>query len=185
MQNYNHGVSTDGLHNSTLRIDAERMVREAGYPEVSTTVLGPGELLRPHQHHSVTTHCIIEGTLAMWASNMPLLNSDYEYHKPGESITVPSNVMYAGRAGEQGCVFVEGHTALSPTTARHSFEHGDLLRTPDVACPHTSSTGLAMPDEGKVGETGFRYVPHRRLLADESKVRANGYPWVHMLSMDP
>ena len=44
-------------------------------------------------------------------------------------MTLPADVDYRGEAGEDGCVFVEGHTVLSPTTAERFLMRGTIVVT--------------------------------------------------------
>lgn len=45
----------------------------------------------------------------------------------GSSAPVAQNVCYTGLAGDEGCLFVEGHKLLSPTTARRFADRGTMM----------------------------------------------------------
>ena len=51
-------------------------------------------------------------------------------HKVGKEIGVPANMCYRAEAGAEGCIFIEGHKDLSPTSADRFERKGMITETP-------------------------------------------------------
>ena len=83
--------------------------------------------LTPHAHNSKNTHLIVQGELTIW--NIKELRK-YGPYKVGESPTVEANTCYRAEAGAEGCIFIEGHKDLSPTSAKRFEDLGTITKTP-------------------------------------------------------
>ncbi|KAK5123617.1 hypothetical protein LTR85_002655 [Meristemomyces frigidus] len=108
--------------------EAEQRVIAAGYPFVSTTILGRNGTVNGHSHHSRNTHLIITGSITIVKSRDDLSKFREVATGPGLWVTIPGKVDHIGAAGEDGCTFVEGHTVLSPTTGRRFFDRGTIVQ---------------------------------------------------------
>ncbi|KAK4580002.1 hypothetical protein LTR86_000204 [Recurvomyces mirabilis] len=108
--------------------EAEQKVRSKGYNYVSTTVLGPHGKLQEHRHSSHNTHEIIRGSLK--ADKMHKGSPTFRaiFQLVGKVINMPAHVDYQGEAGPDGCIFVEGHKVLSPTTAERFEARGTIVK---------------------------------------------------------
>ncbi|KAK0347307.1 hypothetical protein LTR91_010323 [Friedmanniomyces endolithicus] len=108
--------------------DAEREVMAMGYPYVSTTELGPGGLLNEHRHHSNNTHFVIDGSIIIGKSRDSEMRFRPQTVLPYNLVNLPRGVDYMGKAGEKGCIFVEGHKVLSPATADRFEERETIVK---------------------------------------------------------
>ena len=84
--------------------------------------------LLDHSHHSKNTHLIVSGSIDIGKSR----DGDFKFRRitygPGDWVPLSSDVEYRGEAGDEGCVFVEGHGVLSPTTADRFEGRGTIVR---------------------------------------------------------
>jgi hypothetical protein len=85
------------------------------------------EALEPHAHHSENTHLIVKGELTMWNTKESRRIGIY---KVGRDISVPADMCYRAEAGAEGCIFIEGHKDLSPTSAERFEDKGMIAKTP-------------------------------------------------------
>lgn len=104
-------------------------------------------------------------------------------------------------AGNEGCVFIEGHKELSVDTAKRSFGRGDLLevqevggvliarnakgqsgpvseaaKLPPYSIPQTVTT--SPPRFDILNGQKYAYPGTKRFTAREKFLRADGYPFV-------
>lgn len=103
------------------------------------------QVLNPHQHHSRNTHLIVEGSLTL--RQVGDLSGNHDDDKKNMKkrpcrpkkltisnngtdprfATVPAHVVYDGKPSDgKNCLFVEGHTCLSPSTALRFMNKGTL-----------------------------------------------------------
>ena len=87
--------------------------------------------LQTHHHNSRNTHLIIAGSVDIGKARDEQFKFRRVTYGPGEWVDLPSGIDYRGEAGDQGCVFVEGHTVLSPTTAERFERRRDIKRVPE------------------------------------------------------
>ena len=75
----------------------------------------------------MNTHLIVSGSIDIGKAR----DNDFKLRRvtygPGDRVTLPRDVDYRGEAGDDGCVFVEGHTLLSPTTAERFWQRGTIV----------------------------------------------------------
>jgi hypothetical protein len=128
--------------------EAEQTVIHRGFPFVSTTILQRRlviefraffkntnhylsgiaiDRLNDHQHHSRNTHLVVSGSIAVGLARDNEFRLRSTTYGPGGWIDVDANVAYRGEAGDEGCVFVEGHQQLSPTTADRFLRRGTIV----------------------------------------------------------
>lgn len=85
-------------------------------------------VLEPHAHNSLNTHFIVSGELTVWKTKEARPIKTYRAGDPPFEVT--ANTCYRAAAGKEGCIFVEGHKDLSPTSAKRFEDKGMITRTP-------------------------------------------------------
>jgi len=86
-----------------------------------------GGKLHQHRHGSLNTHLIVSGSIIVAKSRDGNSRFRSGAQFAGAEITLPKNVDYIGDAGPDDCVFVEGHTILSPATADRFLSRGTIM----------------------------------------------------------
>ena len=89
---------------------------------------------------------------------------------------MPRKVHYHGTAGKDGCIFVEGHQALSPMSAKRFLERRTIVE----ARPGEKDSFAAGEDWD-----WYKVKPGRELSAEESKVQDLGFNFVSTTTLVP
>ncbi|KZT03389.1 uncharacterized protein LAESUDRAFT_738267 [Laetiporus sulphureus 93-53] len=89
------------------RQDAERQVREWGFPCVYTWTDTPNYHYHPHSHSGLTTHLILSGQFTV-AYPKDDLNGTKETFGPGARVDVPGGKVHEVWIGDEGCTYVIG-----------------------------------------------------------------------------
>lgn len=137
------------LEPTRARRGPERHVAMRNFPWMSRVTLLPygdsrasktrADRLNPHVHHSHNIHRIVAGELTI---TLMLNETAVDPNAPKMTITartrrtedkeiiVEPGQWYRGEPGPEGCIFIEGHRMLSPTTEKRFCERGDIFKKP-------------------------------------------------------
>jgi len=102
-----------------------------------------GGRLNKHGHNNPNTHKVLFG-------GMKIVRPDSEAKyiqaaSAGSSVPVAQDVCYIGVAGDKGCLFVEGHKLLSPTTAARFADRGTIVK-----CCEDDAGAMETTDQVKI-----------------------------------